>query len=791
MNFPNTSTPPPTNHASNYPMPSLPHLPSPASTSSRHGRGSIGSSFSFGPQQLVDRSGYSEANSSTLSQPYSFALDPNRSLLDSSPMRSSPRARRRKPVAPPSSVFKSRTRDGEGSRHPLANDTTTDIFGDSDGDADNEDEDEERTIVDRMREWRTDALVAHMYKTAAHWGDKLLTLTNDQNDAFWLAQIYFWSNQFARAERLLTRPFSLLPPVSARIPGDDIDLGLPVNGISKVQSEPKPLTPYISRLPMGAGGLIEVPEELQETTSRLVDMSLSCRYLCAQCQMQQGHWDNALEMLGESNAFADSGSCCIAISIHYSRVTSTSNNGIKVEALMCHLRGMLMLKLNRGERAKECFMEALVLDAKCFDSFEMLVSNEMMTVEEEWNFVQGLAYAAHTPDDAGFVQLIYTTRLRKNSHVEEQKATLQKLIKDFGMGDNPDVLTSAADTLYNQSQWEQCYTLTTRILQMTMMHDGALPLHIACMFHLKALHPKLFILAHELVDKEPGNPLSWYAVGVWYLCTKKWGAARQYFSKTSLMDPRFAPAWIAFGHTFALEGEHEHAVVSYSSCARMFPASHLPLTFVGMEHLMLAHHGLAEEALNAANTMCDSDPLLMNERGAMAFWQNDFQQAAELFQKALDTAKVTTASSGTWATTFLNLGTALRKLGRYEESKRSYDQVLLVDPKNVQALVHMGIVNHLMGNIADSILCYHEALAIEPINPHAVELLSLAMESSALVGVGNAQQEEWFGCLAKLGEKWKKLGMGMAEGVVGEGGKGAGEDKLVGTVWFNGMNVSL
>ena len=62
-----------------------------------------------------------------------------------------------------------------------------------------------------------------------------------------------------------------------------------------------------------------------------------------------------------------------------------------------------------------------------------------------------------------------------------------------------------------------------------MMHDGALPLHIACMFHLKALHPKLFILAHELVDKEPGNPLSWYAVGVWYLCTKKWGAARQYF----------------------------------------------------------------------------------------------------------------------------------------------------------------------------------------------------------------------------------------------------------------------
>ena len=41
-------------------------------------------------------------------------------------------------------------------------------------------------------------------------------------------------------------------------------------------------------------------------------------------------------------------------------------------------------------------------------------------------------------------------------------------------------------------------------------------------------------------------------------------------SKTSLMDPRFGPAWIAFGHTFALESEHDHAVTAYSTCARMF-----------------------------------------------------------------------------------------------------------------------------------------------------------------------------------------------------------------------------
>lgn len=49
---------------------------------------------------------------------------------------------------------------------------------------------------------------------------------------------------------------------------------------------------------------------------------------------------------------------------------------------MCHLRGLLMLKLNRSETAKECFMEALALDVKCFDAFDQLVSGQMMSPDE-------------------------------------------------------------------------------------------------------------------------------------------------------------------------------------------------------------------------------------------------------------------------------------------------------------------------------------------------------------------------------------------------------------------------
>jgi hypothetical protein len=36
---------------------------------------------------------------------------------------------------------------------------------------------------------------------------------------------------------------------------------------------------------MGPGGMIEIPEDMEGGVSRLVDMSVACRYLAAQCQV--------------------------------------------------------------------------------------------------------------------------------------------------------------------------------------------------------------------------------------------------------------------------------------------------------------------------------------------------------------------------------------------------------------------------------------------------------------------------------------------------------------------------
>lgn len=703
-----------------FTIPPIPNLPSPSGSRTR---GSISSSFSFDPSYLVHS--YMDANTSHRS---SFALDPNRSLLTASPLLSSPRRVRK-------------GKETTGEMHPLARDTTADVFLETDNEEDSAENRASWSMVERMRLWRHDAIWQHLYETAAFWGDKILSWTNDKNDAFWLAQIYFSMHQYSRAERLLIRPFPENSENSILINGNDqhemfshLDIlgrqGDREKGKGRELGAPRrPILPELmapgmdlapsNRLPMGIGPTDLITDQ-NEGTVMLVDLSVSCRYLAALCQIRQGKWAEATEMLGEANPFKGTDRVGPRI--------ANTDGGIKIEASMCCLRGMLKLKLNRGDSAKECFMEALALDVKCYEAFNNLISGEMMTADEEWEFVQGLAYKQQLPEDAEFVRLIYTSRLRKYKHAEEHALTRQKLIEDYGLKDNVDVLFSFADAAYAQFKWADCFTITQRVLQLVNVHEHTMPLHIACMHHLPHLHSKLFILAHEMVEKEPESAISWYAVGVWYLTSKKWAEARTYFSKTSLMDPRFAPAWIAFAHTFALEGEHDHAVTAYSTCARLFTGSHLPLMFVGMEHIMLSNYDMADESLNAADKMCDGDPLLFNERGVMAFNRGNFEDAVTLFKRALELAEVTQGSHSTWATTYVNLGSALSKIGQYKEACDAYRKVLEIDPRHATALALMGKNHMFLGDVDAAILKFHEALSVDPTNGHVVEMLNIALE---------------------------------------------------------------
>jgi len=94
----------------------------------------------------------------------------------------------------------------------------------------------------------------------------------------------------------------------------------------------------------------------------------------ADIQVQREHYEDALVLLGKSNPFGPETSS--------SSRSGSADGGIKLHSSICHLRGILHLRLSSVLDAKESFMEALALDVKNYDAFRELIDGKMMTSEE-------------------------------------------------------------------------------------------------------------------------------------------------------------------------------------------------------------------------------------------------------------------------------------------------------------------------------------------------------------------------------------------------------------------------
>lgn len=264
------------------------------------------------------------------------------------------------------------------------------------------------------------------------------------------------------------------------------------------------------------------------------------------------------------------------------------------------------------------------------------------------------------------------------------------------------------------------------ILKHHPSHPSTLPLHIACMQHLPNLRSSLFLLSHQLIETDPDSAISWYAVGVYYYLGTHYHECRRYFSKASLMDPRFQPAWIAFGHSFAMEGEHDSAITAYSTASRLFPGTHLALLYIAMQHIQLANNNLAMNFLRGSLSICANDPLIYHEMGVVSYFNLEYGKAIEYFEKTLSLTDTTTHNS-TWSATYLGLGQAYRKMKQYEQSKANLLHSLHIDQNCTTTLTTLGIVYNQLGEIEDSIEIYHKSLSIQPGDAMTTELLKLAI----------------------------------------------------------------
>ena len=505
-----------------------------------------------------------------------------------------------------------------------------------------------------------------------------------------------------------------------------------------------------------------------------MERNTSCRYLAAHCQIRQGKYEEALSILGDKNP----SHLIISPSKTRRKLQHTSGNlrpgpkngktngkldriekseerdrenlsDIKYEAGMCYLRGICYAKQNAFDRAKECYKDAVRIDVQCFEAFDQLMKNSLMSPDEEWAFLESLDFDSISGEDtdssqeaAQFAKMLYTTRLSKYKNPTEFNHASETLSTHYNLATNPDILLSKAELLFTQCRFKQALALTTSILDTDEYNFSIYPLHLACLHELAQTNT-LFLLSHRLADLHPDEPETWLAVGVYYLSISQIAEARRFFSKASMMDPHFGPAWIGFAHTFAAEGEHDQAISAYSTAARLFQGTHLPQLFLGMQHLQLNNMNLANEFLQAAHKVCGTDPLLLNELGVVFYHQDQLEPAITLFNNALAIATEIDSDPAAWIATRANLGHAYRRLSKFNLALQEFEEVLRQGGRDTGIFCAKGLVLLEVGRPWEAVCALHEALAVSPQDPIATDLLGRALEENASVqGWGSSMQEE-------------------------------------------------
>ena len=411
---------------------------------------------------------------------------------------------------------------------------------------------------------------------------------------------------------------------------------------------------------------------------------------------------------------------------------------------MCFLRGICYAKQNAFDRAKECYKDAVRIDVQCFEAFQQLMKNSLLSPDEEWQFLESLDFDSITASEeaADFTKMLYTTRLSKYRNPAAFETAYDSLSTHYHLATNPDLQLARADLLYTQCRYRDALAITEPLLQEDKFNFAVYPVHLASLFELK-MKNVLFLIAHDLADSHPEEPCTWLAVGIYYFAIGKIAEARRYFSKASMMDAHFGPAWIGFAHTFAAEGEHDQAISAYSTAARLFMGTHLPQVFLGMQNHALNNMTLAEEFLKTAYGLCKTDPLLLNEMGVVKFHQDKAKEAVHYFTAALKIADDMDSEPSAWLAARTNLGHAYRRLRHFNRALAEFEEVLRLGGKDAAIFSAKGLILMDQNKPEEAIPVLHEALAISPQDGIATELLNKALEETTILdGVAEEEAED-------------------------------------------------
>ncbi|XP_073124577.1 anaphase-promoting complex subunit 6 [Henckelia pumila] len=524
--------------------------------------------------------------------------------------------------------------------------------------------------IEKLRGVVRDCVSKHLYSSAIFFADKVAAVTSDPADVYMQAQALYLGRHYRRAFHLLN-------------------------------------------------------------ASQIVLRDLRFRYLAAKCLEELKEWDQCLLMLGDAKVDEHGNITDTKDSNSMYLDKDGEDHEINIISAICFLRGKAYEALENRTQARLWYKAAIKADPLCYEALECLIEGHMLTCEEETSLLATLQFGA---DDC-WLSSFYSCLIKKyeaENVVETKFRELEREVCSTKSSDktlctlknNTDLLACKAEYFHQCGEYQKCFELTSILLEKDPFHLKCTLVHLAAAMELGHSN-ELYLMACNLVKDYPQKALSWFAVGCYYYCIKKYDQSRRYFSKATSLDGTFSPGWLGYGNAYAAQEEGDQAMSAYRTAARLFPGFHLPTLYIGMEYMRTHSFKLAEQFFLQAKIICPSDPLVFNELGVVAYHMKEYKKAVWWFEQTL--SHVSSSLSEVWEPTVVNLAHALRKLKRYNEAIIYYDKALAISTRSLSTYAGLAYTYHLQDNFTAAITYYHKALWLKPDDQFCTEMLTMAL----------------------------------------------------------------
>ncbi|XP_052739862.1 cell division cycle protein 16 homolog isoform X2 [Bicyclus anynana] len=397
--------------------------------------------------------------------------------------------------------------------------------------------------------------------------------------------------------------------------------------------------------------------------------------------------------------------------------------------------------LERREAAADALTAALRADCACYEALDLLLEQHALTPAQESELVDSLPINNQmSASEAALLRVAYRERLLRYAPppdapdeapgpVEACRAQCAEAAEALGR------------RLAAGGRWAEALRALDRAGPACCPDVRA-----ACLVELRR-SAELFAFAHALVDAYPTAWTAWYAVGCYYYLVGKSELARRYLGKACGLEAGAGCVWLAYGHSFAADNEHDQAMAAYFKAGQLMPGCYLPPLYVGVECALNNNVSMCERFMARAAALHGAEPAdepgaggwerlaravrsahVAHEAGAAAYAHGQHEAARALWLRALAAAGPPERLAPCWAATLDALGHAARALGRPAEALRWHERALALRPARAGSLAARGLCLALLGREAEAADALHAALARDPDHVVALALLDAIVD---------------------------------------------------------------